>query len=92
MALTAAVIIGGCCPASWQGVGCMAVARTLVGQGWGRAVARRPGAGRPRPGRPRVLLHRTKQRCRVLPPRRFCGPGEPFDEVGIAHITMVLGL
>lgn len=73
-------------------VGRMAVARTLRGQGWGRAVLDALVQAARARGDREVLLHAQSSAAAFYRRAGFVAQGEPFDEVGIAHITMVLAL
>lgn len=72
-------------------VGRMAVARTLrgQGQGWGRAVLDALVQAARARGDREVLLHAQSSAAAFYRRAGFVAQGEPFDEVGIAHITMV---
>ena len=54
-------------------------------------MAEREAAARARGDR-EVLLHAQSSAAAFYRRAGFVAQGEPFDEVGIAHITMVLGL
>lgn len=73
-------------------VGRMAVARTLRGQGWGRVVLDALVQAARARGDREVLLHAQSSAAAFYRRAGFVAQGEPFDEVGIVHITMVLGL
>ena len=73
-------------------VGRMAVVRTLRGQGWGRVVLDALVQAARARGDREVLLHAQSSAAAFYRRAGFVAQGEPFDEVGIAHITMVLGL
>lgn len=73
-------------------VGRMAVARALRDQGWGRAVLDALVQAARARGDREVLLHAQSSAAAFYRRAGFVAQGEPFDEVGIAHITMVLGL
>ncbi|QNP48698.1 YbgC/FadM family acyl-CoA thioesterase [Diaphorobacter aerolatus] len=69
-------------------IGRMAVARVLRGQRWGRAILDALVEESRRRGDARVILHAQCSAEGFYQRANFVAVGEPYEEAGIAHITM----